>query len=55
MDTFPLMKKPKPYNGKIESATNDSSLTGSLLVENCKLMHIYLLTQIKTEQIRIST
>ena len=37
-----LTKKPKPYSGKKKaSSTNGASLTGSLSVEECKLIHIY--------------
>ena len=53
MDTWSLTKKPKPYNGKKTiSLTNGASLTGSLHVEECKLIHIYHLVQrqVKVDQ-----
>ena len=37
MDTWFVIKKPKPYNGKKKvSSTNGAGLTGCLHVEECK-------------------
>jgi hypothetical protein len=46
---------PKPYSGKKKaSTTNCSGLTGSLHVEECKLIHIYHThTHIHTHMIKI--
>jgi len=38
-----LTKKPKPYSRKKKtSSTNGAALIGSLHVEECKMIHIYL-------------
>jgi hypothetical protein len=42
MDTYILIKKPKPYNGKKKaSSTDGAGLSGCLHIEECKKTHIY--------------
>ena len=46
MDTWYLIKKPKPYKGKMKaSSTNGAGLTGCLLVEEYTVINIYQLAQ----------
>jgi hypothetical protein len=53
MNTWSLTKETKLHSGKKKaSSTNSAGLTGSLHIEECKLIHIYHLAQaeVKVDQ-----